>query len=217
MSTLTLYYTPPSPVARAVLFLIRYLDIDVDVKVLNLFQGEQHSEEFLKLNPAHEVPTLVDGDFVLTESRAILAYLINSRNSGSDLYPSDPKARARVDQRLSYDHVMFSRNTFAIRPVIFDGATAVRPADLEAVMESLRVINTFLENSKWIAGDNLTIADFSFVTSITSLVECGYDLSKQPNINRWYEQCKSLKGFDENLQGAKIIANVVKSKVENIF
>lgn len=114
MSRPILYYTAGSPPARAVLFLIRYLDIDVEVKNLNLLQREQYSEEFLKINPAHEVPTLVDGDFVLTESRAILAYLINSRNSGSDLYPSDPKARARVDQRLSYDHVLFTKNGLLI-------------------------------------------------------------------------------------------------------
>lgn len=114
MSTPTLYYTAGSPPARAVLFLIRYLDVDVEVKSLNLLQGEQLSEEFLKINPAHEVPTLVDGDFVLTESRAIFAYLVNSRKSGSDLYPSEPKARARVDQRLSYDHVLFTKNGLLI-------------------------------------------------------------------------------------------------------
>lgn len=114
MSKPTLYYTAGSPPARAVLFLIRYLDIDVEVKTLNLLQREQHSEEYLKINPAHQVPTLVDGAFVLTESRAILAYLINSRKSGSDLYPSDPKARARVDQRLSYDHVLFTQNGLLI-------------------------------------------------------------------------------------------------------
>lgn len=114
MSKPTLYFTAGSPPARAVLFLVRYLDIDVEVKNLNLLQREQHSDEFLKLNPAHEVPTLVDGDFVLTESRAILAYLINSRKPASDLYPTDPKARARVDQRLSYDHVLFTKNGLLI-------------------------------------------------------------------------------------------------------
>lgn len=114
MSKPILYYTPGSPPARAVLFLTRYLNIDVEVKTLNLLQREQYSEEFLNLNPAHEVPTLIDGDFVLTESRAILAYIINSRQPGSDLYPTDAKARARVDQRLSYDHVLFTKNALLI-------------------------------------------------------------------------------------------------------
>lgn len=100
---LTLYFTAASPPARACLFLTQYLNIDVELKEVNLLNGEQHSEEFVKLNPAKKIPVLIDGDFVLTESRAILAYLVSSRKAGSDLYPTDPKARALVDQRLYYD------------------------------------------------------------------------------------------------------------------
>lgn len=110
MGKLTLYFTPGSPPARAVLMLIRYLKLDVEVKTLDFAKREQFSDEFLKLNPAHEVPTLIDDDFVLTESRAILAYLANVYKPSSELYPEDAKARARVDQRLSYDHVLFTKN-----------------------------------------------------------------------------------------------------------
>lgn len=108
---LVLYFIAPSPPSRAVLLLLRHLDIEVDVKVVKLDAGEQFEEDFLKLNPAHEVPVLVDGDFTLPESRAILAYLVNSRGPNSNLYPTEPKARAVVDHRLSYDHVLFTRNT----------------------------------------------------------------------------------------------------------
>lgn len=100
---ITLYFTEGSPPARACLLLLRQLKLEVDIKTVDLFNKEQHSEEFSKLNPAKKVPVLVDGDFVLAESRAILAYLVNSKKAGSDLYPSDPKARALVDQRLYYD------------------------------------------------------------------------------------------------------------------
>lgn len=120
MSKPTLYYVMGSPPARAVLMFIRYLELDVDFKQLDFAKREQHSDAFLKLNPAHEVPTFVDGDFVLTESRAILQYLANTRRPGSELYPSDPKLRARVDQRLSYDHVLFSKNgAVVVSSVIF--------------------------------------------------------------------------------------------------
>lgn len=110
MSKPTLYFTAGSPPARAVLMLCRELDIDVEVKPVDLFNGEQLKEEFLKLNPAHEVPTWVEGDFILTESRAILAYLVNSRKPGSTLYPTEAKARAVVDQRLNYDFALFVKN-----------------------------------------------------------------------------------------------------------
>lgn len=81
---------------------------------MNVLTGEQHTPAYLKLNPAHEVPVLVEDDFVLTESRAILQYLANSRKPGSDLYPTEPRARARVDQRLSYDSALFFKNSLII-------------------------------------------------------------------------------------------------------
>lgn len=102
-STLTLYFTPASPPARATLLLARSLDLDINVKLVDLFKREQYGDEFLKLNPLHNVPVLVDGDFVLTESRAIMAYLVKSRHPASSLYPSeDTKKQAAIDSRLYY-------------------------------------------------------------------------------------------------------------------
>jgi len=100
---------------RACLMLLRLLDINVDIKEISLVAGEHRSEEFLKLNPAHQIPVLVDGDLVVTESRAIMMYLMNSRRPQSPLYPINSKARARVDQRLYYDAaVLFEKNAMAI-------------------------------------------------------------------------------------------------------
>lgn len=79
------------------------LGLDAEVKLVNLAAGEQNDPEFLKLNPMHQVPVLVDGAFVLTESRAILGYLVNKFKPGSSLYPTEAEARAVVDQRLYYD------------------------------------------------------------------------------------------------------------------
>lgn len=102
-SKLTLYFIEPSPPSRAVYLLAKYLELDFELKKVNLLGGDQYTKEFLKLNPLNQVPVLVDGDIVLTESRAIMAYLVNTRKPGSELYPSDPKVKALVDQRLYYD------------------------------------------------------------------------------------------------------------------
>lgn len=104
---LQLYYASGSPPSRAVLQVIRILGLEVEVKTLDLLKREHLTPEFLKINPMHQVPTLVDGDFVVVESRAIMTYLVNSRKPGSELYPSDPRARALVDQRLYFDAINF--------------------------------------------------------------------------------------------------------------
>jgi hypothetical protein len=58
----------------------------------------------LQLNPQHNIPVIVDGDFVMNESRAMAAYLVNAYGKNNDkLYPIDPKVRAVIDQRLNFD------------------------------------------------------------------------------------------------------------------
>lgn len=49
------------------------------------------------------MPTLVDEDLIIYESRAIMTYLVNKYGKGNSLYPEDPKARALVDMRLNFD------------------------------------------------------------------------------------------------------------------
>lgn len=98
-----LYHTSGSPPSRSVLMTFRNLQLNVDVNVLDLMGGEHLTDNYVELNPLHQVPFLVDGDFKLSESRAIMAYLVNSQKQESSFYPNDSKARALVDQRLYYD------------------------------------------------------------------------------------------------------------------
>lgn len=67
----------------------------------------------------------------------------------------------------------------------------------------METLDSFLEKSLWFAdNENATIADLSILSNVAQIKACGYDISKHCNLSRWYEQCKSLKGFDENEAGA---------------
>lgn len=63
----TLYYLPQSPPCRSILLLAKMLDIDLDLKVINILEGEQMKAEFLEMNPQHCIPTLNDDGLVLWE------------------------------------------------------------------------------------------------------------------------------------------------------
>lgn len=102
----TIYYTPGSPPSRACIHLARLLDLNVELKTVNLFGGDLQSEWFKKLNPLKKIPVVIYGDKVLFESRAILAYLVDKIQPGSSLYPNDPDKRIIVDQRLYFDATM---------------------------------------------------------------------------------------------------------------
>ena len=64
---------------------------------------EQIKNKFFQVNSVHTAPTIVDGDFKLWESRAIMTYLCNQYAPDSSLYPKDPKERASVDRWLQFD------------------------------------------------------------------------------------------------------------------
>lgn len=81
----------------------KVLGVDLNLKQLNVHAQENMAPEFLKINPQHSIPTLVDNGFALWESRAILGYLVDKYGKDDSLYPKDPQKRAVVNQRLYFD------------------------------------------------------------------------------------------------------------------
>jgi len=94
-----LYGHPLSPFSRFVELTLAINKQDAEFYHLKLLQGEQMSEWFLKLNPKHKVPTLVDGDDVVTESNVIAQYVCNKAGD-SGLYPSNAEKRAKIEELL---------------------------------------------------------------------------------------------------------------------
>ncbi|MBT2305250.1 glutathione S-transferase [Variovorax paradoxus] len=74
---------------------LQELGVDFEAISVNLFAGEALRPEFLKLNPAAKLPVLVDGDFVLTESAAIVLYLAEKYGK---FLPTDARGRAEVNR-----------------------------------------------------------------------------------------------------------------------
>lgn len=69
---------------------------------MDLCDQENYGEAFSKINPLHQVPVLIDGDFKLTESRAIGCWLADLK-PGNSLFPTDSKQRATILQYLFLD------------------------------------------------------------------------------------------------------------------
>ncbi|MEI9953130.1 MAG: glutathione S-transferase N-terminal domain-containing protein [Pseudomonadota bacterium] len=102
-----LYFHPLSPASQPVLLFCADASIAYEPVIVDIMTGEHHQERFIALNPNALVPVLQDGDFVLTESAAILRYLADAVDSR--LYPKDLKARARVNERMDWFNSNFYR------------------------------------------------------------------------------------------------------------
>ncbi|XP_053668548.1 glutathione S-transferase 1 [Anopheles marshallii] len=215
------YYLPGSAPCRAVQMTAAAVGVELNLKLTNLMAGEHMKPEFLKLNPQHCIPTLVDEDgFVLWESRAIQIYLVekycaHDETLAERLYPQDPRRRAVVHQRLFFDvAVLYQRFAEYYYPQIFGKKVAGDPDRLRSMEQALEFLNTFLEGERFVAGgDDPTIADFSILASIATFEAAGYDLHRYENIHRWYERTSEIvPAADKNLEGAKIFGRYFTDK-----
>lgn len=160
-----------------------------------------------QINPQHIIPTIKDGDFVLWESRAILGYLINKYGKNDELYPKDPVKRAIVDQRLYFEMGTFYQRFADYYYPLIKKTGPADPEKYKKIEEAFVFLNTFLENSRYAAGENVTIADFALLASVSSFVDGGpkFPVEKYPNVKRWYEDCKiSVPGYDKTVAGLEV-------------
>ena len=103
-----LYSVTGSNNCRKVEAVISHLALSVDIKYLGLTTGELYSDVFLSLNPNGKVPTLVDGDFVLWESNAIMQYLCE-HSEDEQLFPSESKTRADITRWQFWEVTHFNK------------------------------------------------------------------------------------------------------------
>lgn len=143
---------------------------------------------------------------------------MDAKSPGNSLYPTDPKKRAVIDQRLYFDAgTLWPRIRAIAFPALFLGEKKIPDLLRKAMTDALEFLNTFLEGSSWIAGNDVTIADLSLLASISSIVYAGVDLTKYPNIAAWYERTKTLPGWAENDAGAKAWGEKVKGNLTDKF
>jgi len=208
------YYMLVSAPARGAMLTAEACDIKLNMKHIDLFKREQLKPEFVAINPQHTVPTLVDGDFTLWESKAISAYFANL--CGKDaLYPKDPKKRAIVDRLLYFDMgtLYSSYQKWAYPPALFNSAPV--PKTLDGVHAALAHLEAFIGDAKYSAGNEITIADHALAATVETMKFSGVDLQKYVKVQGWLKRCQeNMPGYDKNLEGAEQFGNKVKAALE---
>jgi glutathione S-transferase len=221
-----LYMNPVSTTCRPILLFAADNDIAMEHVVVDLMTGEHHKEPFVAVNPNRLVPVLVDGDLTLTESEAILRYL--AEKTGSDAYPSDAKARAKVNEMLAWFNTNLYRELgyHLVYPQIFPHHKREPAAANEATVnwgkdktaQVLAVLDQHYlgAGQKYLVGDSKTIADYFGAGLLACGELVGCDLSKYPNVKRWYENMKSAPswnkvneahdGYAASLKGQQLVA-----------
>jgi glutathione S-transferase len=193
---LKIYGIDVSPPVNAVRMCANALGLEYEYIQVNIPEGEHKSEKYLALNPVGKVPAIDDDGFTVFESAAIMKYLC--RKNDANYYPQDLFRQAIVDQWLSFVcvHIYMALARVLFNKVI--GPLIGAPVDeqslktgYEFLARFLPVIEGQLKKTKYLAGDELTIADFALLANVDPAEVIELDLSQYPKLNAWRENLRS--------------------------
>jgi len=185
-----LYYYFTCPYCKPIYYFIRKNNLSHEAIHINLAKKEQFSPEFVKINPFSKVPAIIEQNgFILFESSTILRYLCNTRNVPDHWYPKDPQKRAQVDLFFDWYQVgsrmivkfYISKNPLMYRGVILPEEEITR--DVEKALTDLE--NIFLREKKYLAGDEISVADIQMIFFFGQMDVVGYDISKFLKVVEW--------------------------------
>ncbi len=197
-----LYAHPVSTTSRPIMMFCDEQGVDVELVVIDLLSGAHKQPEYLAINPNGMVPMLEDDGFMLTEASAILKYLADK--VGSPTYPTEPHARARVNEVMDWFntnlyreigyHLVYpqafpthARATDEMTQSVVDWGLARTP-DILATLNSGWV--TFADGGPYLLGNDITIADYlgADLLGCADLIRLNWD--RYPNVALWFQTMK---------------------------
>ena len=191
--SMKLYRHELSGHAHRVETFLSLLQQDYELVNVDLMAGEQRTESFLKLNPFGQVPVLVDGEVILSDSTAILVYL--ARKYGQEWLPTDALGQARVQRWLSVASGEVAAGPGAARLVKLFGAPLDHEAAVTKAHKLLGTLDTHLSDHKFLAADKPTIADLAVYTYVAHAPEGGVSLQNYPQVRAWISRVEALPHF----------------------
>ncbi|APA16140.1 hypothetical protein SS1G_10295 [Sclerotinia sclerotiorum 1980 UF-70] len=205
---LKLYGMARATCTQRVLTVLAEKDIDYELISVNIFQGEQKQPSWLEKHPFGKVPLLDDDGFLIYESRAICKYLARKyADKGTKLIPADGdlKAYGLFEQACSLEQSYFDVGSFGvwfehvIKQVKGLGATSPEAVQqhLQGLEKTIAAYDQILSKQKYLAGDELTLADLYHLPHGTQALTWGLQdiLGKYPHVNRWWEELQARESW----------------------
>jgi glutathione S-transferase len=221
-----LYYHPASTTCRMIMLFAAQQGIELEFQTVDLMTGEHLKPEYKAVNPSCLVPALLDGEFCLTESGAIIRYLAGKYPSAA--YPADLQQRARVDEAMEWFYSNFYKDFGygMIYPQLFPHHQRPTPESQaqtiawgkQKAQHWLGILDRDLlgNERRYLCGNTVTLADYVGIEMVTlgELVRCTFQ--DYPNVRRWIASMKALphwaavhavaEGFAASLKDREFVA-----------
>jgi glutathione S-transferase len=196
---LKLYHLPISFNSRRVWVALLEKGLEFELIPLKL-HGDQFQPEFLSLNPFHHIPVLVDGDFTIIESLAILDY-IEAKYPQPPLLPRDPQSLATVRM---VEMVTVNELLPRIRPLMQQamGLAEIPPDQLEKSQQQIAAVLSFLGkilgDRPYFGSENtISLADIVAGTVIPLLPSFGVPLGEYSKLEQWIKRLQERESWQQ--------------------
>ncbi len=192
---------PMSPNTRRAQLALEEAALPYELVPVDLMSGEHRSETYRALNPTARVPALVDGDFILWESNAILEYVAALRPEKA-LGPANPRERGEISRWM---YMNSSHLSPAIAHIFAHSIRLPEDQRIPKLVENGRAeVARCLEpfNARLGAGgefllDRLTIADISIAPTLGIVSMLGIDLAAYPNVAEWHSRIRARQSWQK--------------------
>lgn len=208
--SLTLYYGSGSPYAWRVQLALEHKALPHELKLLSFSARDTRKPEFIALNPRHEVPVLVDGDFVLYESNAIVEYLDEAfPGRGAPLFPGDARQKALVRRLvLEVDHHFDEASSQVLTQAFWKKPEEREPDKIaegrKAVVEETAMFTRAMRG-EFLAGP-LSAADYALYPLVAALWRAEMKLPDldaagmlTPELRAWKARIEALPFFEKTI------------------
>ena len=207
---LEIYWGAGSPYAWRVLLAAELKRIPYESRLLEFSKGDLQKPEFLAMNPRGKVPVIRDGDFVLDESIAILAYF-DRKYPERPLFGTTPEAAGRIWAEVGAFESYVRDVTSPLNRWLFGDKP--RSAEVDearaSVGKELDRVEARLAGHEWIVGDAVSAADVVWFPTVRAYLratvrneararEIGLHpfADKYPSVARWVARIEAVPGYD---------------------
>lgn len=198
-----LYQFPQSGNSRAVRLVLLEKNIPFERVNINFAKGEHKSPEFLQLNPKGQVPVLVDGETVLTDSLEINDYLERTHPAPA-LMPAGEAAQAKAREHMAFFQQRFAS---AIGPVILETLLKPPPArnqellakKKQETLDRMAEMDGFLAEDDFFTGPIFGLADVLFIPPLAALPDLDMEIpASLAHLSRWWQAVSARPSFAES-------------------
>ncbi|KAJ4837326.1 hypothetical protein Tsubulata_027211, partial [Turnera subulata] len=211
MAPLKVYGGHVSPAVRRVLACLHEKELSFESVPVNFGAGENKKEPYLSLNPFGQIPAFEDGGIKMFESRAISQYVARVyADKGSQLIYTSGKELAQMLVWMEVEtHQLDPVASTLIREQIVKPQWRGLPPDAAVVEENeaklskvLDVYEARLAQSKYLAGDQFTLADLHNLPCMTYLMDSPSKKlfeSRPHNENKWHSASSNCQNYSQSL------------------